>query len=177
MRSIYPLTSWRKNQPLSDFIFLDCGNVHTSTWLTRRSLMQRFPFDVHLSQCEDYDLLLRMEAAGVEFVWCKAPAAVHNCDLREDRLSTRLKPDFYFRFLEDNSQRLTPMSYVVLESIVLNAADRTSSGSRLRRHIRHFLKSPRLNWLTRIGLVLTYLTRRCITKMRTRLRVRYRALA
>jgi glycosyltransferase involved in cell wall biosynthesis len=103
MRSIYPLTSWRKNQPLSDFIFLDCGNVHTSTWLTRRSLMQRFPFNVHLSQCEDYDLLLRMEAVGAEFVWCKTPGAVHNCYPREDQLSTRLKPDFYFRFLEETA--------------------------------------------------------------------------
>jgi glycosyltransferase involved in cell wall biosynthesis len=175
-RTIYPLTSWRKNQSLSDFIFLDCGNVHTSTWLTRRSLFQRFPFDVQLSQCEDYDLLLRMEAAGVEFVWCKTPAAVHNCDPREDRLSTHLKPDLYLKFLEHNRQRLTPMSYVVLESIIFNAGNRSSSGSRLRSHIRHFLNSPRLNWLTRIGLVLSYITRRCITKMRARLSIRNRVL-
>jgi glycosyltransferase involved in cell wall biosynthesis len=176
MRTIYPLTSWRKNQSLSDFIFLDGGNVHTSTWLTTRSLFQRFPFDVQLSQCEDYDLLLRMEAAGVEFVWCKTLAAVHNGDPREDRLSTRLKPDLYLKFLYHNSQRLTPMSYVVLESIIFNAGNRGSSGSRLQSHIRHFLKSPRLNWLTRIGLVLSYVIRRCLTKMRARLSTRTRVL-
>jgi glycosyltransferase involved in cell wall biosynthesis len=176
IRAIYPLTSWKKNQSLSDFIFLDSGSVHTSTWLTSRSLLQHFPFAVHLSQCEDYDLLLRMEAAGVEFVWCKTPAAVHNCDLREDRLSTRFNSYFYSKFLEHNSRRLTPMSYVVLESIILNATGPRSSRSRLGNHIRHFLKSPRLNRLNRIGLVLTYLTRRCITKMTARLSIRYKAL-
>jgi glycosyltransferase involved in cell wall biosynthesis len=167
MRYVYPLTSRRKNEALSDFIFLDCGSVNTSTWLTSRSLFQRFPFDLQLPQCEDYDLLLRMEAAGVQFVCCKVPATVTNCDLREDRLSTRLKPDFYFKFLKQNSQHLTPISYVVLESIILNAVDRGSFGSRLRNHIRRFLKAPRLNWFTRIGLVLTYLTRRCIIKIRS----------
>ena len=78
---IYPLTSWKRNQALSDFIFLDYGSIHTSTWLTSRTLLKQFPFDVHLSQCEDWDLLLRMEAAGVAFLWCKFPAVVHNCDL------------------------------------------------------------------------------------------------
>jgi glycosyltransferase involved in cell wall biosynthesis len=163
---VYPLTSWKRNQALSDFVYLDYGSLHASTWLTSRTLLQRFPFDVHLSQCEDYDLLLRMEAAGVEFVWCKMPAAVRNCDLREDRLSIRLRKDIYLKFLEQNSKRLTPMSYVVLESVVLNATDRGSLGTKLQNHIRHFLKSPRLNWLSRIGLVLTYCIRRCTVKTR-----------
>ena len=163
---VYPLTSWKKNQALSDFVYLDYGSLHTSTWLTSRTLLQQFPFDVHLSQCEDYDLLLRMEAAGVEFVWCRMPAAMHNCDLREDRLSTRLRKDIYLKFLEHNSKRLTPVSYVVLESVVLNATDRASLGTRLRNHIRHFLRSPRLNCLSRVGVVLTYFIRRCAVKIR-----------
>jgi glycosyltransferase involved in cell wall biosynthesis len=166
MRTICPLNSWKRDQPLSDFIFLSRGNIHTSTWLTSRTLLQQFPFDLNLSQCEDYDLLLRLEAAGVEFVWCKIPAAVHNCDLREDRLSTRLSKDSYLKFLEYNSKRLTPFSYVVLESTVLNATNGGSSASRLQNHLRHFLKSPRLNYLSRIGLVLTYLVHRGTLKAR-----------
>src|SRR6202048_681176 len=31
---IHPLTRWKKNQALSDFIFLDYGSIHASTWLT-----------------------------------------------------------------------------------------------------------------------------------------------
>jgi len=172
MQIVYPLTSWKKNQTLSDFIFLDYGSIHTSTWLTSRTLLQQFPFDEQLSQCEDHDLLFRMEAAGVEFVWCKTPTAVHNCDLRQDRLSTRLSEDFYFKFLERNSKHLTPRSYLVVESIVLNSANRDSSGGRLRKHIRHFLKSPRLNWLNRIDLVRTYLIRRCTARIMFALRMR-----
>jgi glycosyltransferase involved in cell wall biosynthesis len=172
IRTISPLTARRRNEALSDYIFLDSGSIHTSTWLTSRTLLQQFPFDVNLSQCEDYDLLLRMEAVGVEFVWCQTPAGVRYCDLREDRLSTRLSKDFYLRFLEYNRQRLTPMSYVVLESVILNSTDGNSLGSRLKNHIQHFLKSPRLSGPTRIRLVLTYLLRRCIVKLKSRLAVR-----
>jgi glycosyltransferase involved in cell wall biosynthesis len=167
-RTVYPLNAHKKRQALSDYIFLDCGVINTSTWLAQRLLFQRFPFDSRLSQCEDYDLLLRMEHAGVEFVCCQTPTVVTNRDPRADRLSTRLNPDCYSKFLQQNSQRLTPMSYVVLESIILNeAANRSSLRSRLRNHILHFLTSPRLNWQTRIRLVLTYLVRRCSVKIRT----------
>lgn len=171
-RTISPLSSWKRGQALSDFLFLDYGSVHTSTWLARRTLFRQFPFDVHLAQCEDYDLLLRIEAAGIEFVWCKTPAGVRNCDLKEDRLSTRLSKDFYFRFLEQNNQRVTPMSYVALESVVLNSTDDSGVGKRLQKHIQYFLKSSRLDWVTRIRLVLTYLFRRCIAKLRLRLNTR-----
>src|ERR1700758_5064393 len=70
IQTICPLSSWKRGQALSDFIFLDYGNINTTTWLASRTLFRQFPFDVHLAQCEDYDLLLRMEAAGVDFVWC-----------------------------------------------------------------------------------------------------------
>jgi glycosyltransferase involved in cell wall biosynthesis len=176
-RAVYPLSLHRRHQALSDYIFLDCGVINTSTWLAEKLLFQRFPFDSRLSQCEDYDLLLRMESAGVEFVCCQTPTTVTNRDPRADRLSTRLNPGFYSKFLEGNSQRLTPMSYVVLESIILNeAANCRPLRSRLRNHILYFLRSPRLNWLTRIRLVLTYLVRRCRVKIRTLLVTKSRAL-
>ena len=144
MRTICPLSSRKSGQALSDFIFLSRGNIHTSTWLTSRTLLEQFPFDLNLSQCEDYDLLLRLEAAGVEFVWCKIPAAVHNCDLREDRLSTRLSKDSYLKFLEYNSKRLTPFSYVVLESMVLNATNGDPSERRLQKDLAQF--PWEINW-------------------------------
>jgi glycosyltransferase involved in cell wall biosynthesis len=168
-RAAYPLISRRRNESLSDFLFLGCSSVNTSTWLTSRALLQQFPFNVRLSQCEDYDVLLRMEAAGVELVHCDIPAVVTNCDPRGDRLSERLRREFYVKFLEHNDQRMTPMSYVVLESIVLNGTHRGSLGSKIHNHITHFLKSPRLGWTARIHLVITYLVRRCTIKLRSRL--------
>ena len=64
----------------------------------------------------------------------------------------------------NNSKRLTPQSYVVLESVVLKATARGSLGIGLQDHIRHFLRTPRLHWMARIRLVLTYLVRRCTGK-------------
>jgi glycosyltransferase involved in cell wall biosynthesis len=175
VRCLCPLTPWKRGQALSDFLFLDYGSVHTSTWLGQRTLFQQFPFDTQLVQCEDFDLLLRMEAAGVQFVWCKSPAAVRNCDLREDRLSTRLNKTFYSKFLDQNSGRLTPMSYVALESVVLNSSESRSLMERLQKHIRHFLKSSQLSWVTRVRLVATYLFRRCVAKVKLRLNMRHSA--
>jgi glycosyltransferase involved in cell wall biosynthesis len=168
-RTIHPLSSRKANQALSDFLFLDGGNVHTSTWLTSRALLEQFPFDVHFDQCEDYDVLLRMEAAGVEFICCDTPVAISNGDLREDRLSIRLNNEVYSKFLKQNSQRLTTMSYVLLESIVLNAADQASFGKRLQNHFRRFLTTPRLSLPGRFELALTYIVRRGKMKIRARI--------
>jgi hypothetical protein len=35
------MSPWKRNQALSDFMFLDCGNIHTSTWLASRSLLHQ----------------------------------------------------------------------------------------------------------------------------------------
>jgi glycosyltransferase involved in cell wall biosynthesis len=169
-RTIHPLSSRKVNQALSDFIFLDGGNVHTSTWLTSRTLLEQFPFDVEFDQCEDYDVLLRMEAAGVEFICCDTPVAISNGDPREDRLSSTLNNDSYSKFLERNSHRLTAMSYVLLESIVLNAADQASSRKRLQNHFRRFLTTPRLSLPGRFELALTYVVRRGKMKIKARIR-------
>ena len=169
-RTVYPLSRRKRNQALSDFIFLDGGYFNTSTWLTSRALLERFPFDVEFDQCEDYDVLLRMEAAGVEFIYCNTPTTITNCDFREDRLSNRLNGDSYSKFLEQNSHRLTTMSYVLLESIILNAADHAGLGMRLQNRFRRFLTTPRLSMPGRIRLALTYLIRRGTMKVRSRIR-------
>jgi glycosyltransferase involved in cell wall biosynthesis len=169
-RTVCPLTSRKKNQALSDFIFLDGGYVNTSTWLTSRALLDQFPFDVEFAQCEDYDVLLRMEAAGAEFIYCNTPTTITNCDLREDRLSNRLNVDSYAKFLEQNSHRLTTKSYVLLESIILNAEDQAGFGTRLQNHFRRFLTTPRLSMAGRFDLAITYLLRRGTMKIRARIR-------
>jgi len=169
-RIVHPLSSRKENQALSDFLFLDGGNVYTSTWLTSRALLERFPFDVQFDQCEDYDVLLRMEAAGVEFICCDIPATISNGDFREDRLSSTLNADSYAKFLQRHSKRLTSMSYVLLESIVSNAATNASFGKRLQNHFRRFLNTPRLSLLGRFQLTLTYVIRRSTLKIKARIR-------
>jgi len=168
--TIYPLSSRKENQALSDFIFLYGGNLHTSTWLTSRALLEQFPFDAQFGQCEDYDVLLRMEAAGVEFICCDTPATISNGDFREDRLSRTLNTDSYAKFLERHSKRLTSMSYVLLESIVLNAADNASFGKRLQNHFHRFLTTPRLSLPGRFELVVTYVIRRGTMKIKAWIR-------
>jgi hypothetical protein len=66
---------------------------------------------------------------------------------------------------------------IVLESIIINANKGGWLGTRLLNHIHHFLRSSRLNWLARLNLVFSYLTRRFVKKIKSRCRVRKRASA
>lgn len=51
--------------PLSEWFLIENGTFQTSTLVMRRSLAQRFRFDSALRRHQDWDLLLRLDAAGV----------------------------------------------------------------------------------------------------------------
>jgi glycosyltransferase involved in cell wall biosynthesis len=170
--TVHPLIPRTRNQPISEFLFLNGGSFGTSTILASRTLLQQFPFDPTLSQAEDYDVYLRLEEKGVEFVRCPTPASITNKDLRGDRLSTKFNKNFYSGFLEINRHRLTPRSYVVLESIIANSDEELSTSSRLKRHAQHFLRSKRLHLFGRIRLIWSYLLGRCRAKWKLRRQIR-----
>ena len=166
--TLCPLTPWRENHALSDYLFLEGGDLHTSTWLCPRVLLQQFPFDEDLTQYEDYDVLLRMEAAGVEFVSTQAHVSVRNCDLRTDRISIRLAKAEKIKFLDRNRPRLTTLSQVIVESILQNSTE-DPARNKIQNHLRFFMSSPQLNWPERLRLALIYTIRRVLLKVGNKL--------
>jgi glycosyltransferase involved in cell wall biosynthesis len=74
-------------------LFWGEGAVHTSTWLTRRELLEQVPFREDLKKHEDWDWLLRATGragAAVTFVPESAPLAVRRVDEGRPRASRSL---------------------------------------------------------------------------------------
>jgi glycosyltransferase involved in cell wall biosynthesis len=166
-----PARPLRTGQSIGEYYFLEYGDIHTSTWLAARNLYARFPFTSELTQSEDWDLLLQLEQAGVRFVHCPTPAGVRNCDSREDRLSTIALHSQHGRFIERNARRLTPMAYEVALSLVADLDQPNASlGQKLKNHLRRFLTSPRLGFVSRLRLCLYYVLARLTYRMRVRSR-------
>jgi glycosyltransferase involved in cell wall biosynthesis len=74
-------------------VFWGEGGVHTSTWFTRRELLERVPFREDLEKHEDWDWLLRAAdraCAVIVFVPEPEPLAVRSVDEGRPRASRRL---------------------------------------------------------------------------------------
>jgi glycosyltransferase involved in cell wall biosynthesis len=74
-------------------LFWGEGAVHTSTWFTRRELLERVPFREDLKKHEDWDWLLRAAGragAAVTFVPEPEPLAVRSVDEGRPRASRSL---------------------------------------------------------------------------------------
>jgi glycosyltransferase involved in cell wall biosynthesis len=112
----FPLEPLPPGRPMSDYLFIDQGCLHVDTWLARKSLLERVPYEPRLRRSEDWDVLLRMERLGVRFALCPIFASVRYSDGRVDRLSTTVDPASERLFHQLNEKNLTPRTYVMLES-------------------------------------------------------------
>jgi hypothetical protein len=104
---------------LSEYLFVRQGDNHVSNWLGNRTLFEKFLSSTELRRHQDWDMLLRMESAGVRFVHCATPAGVRMVDLKSDRLSTAPVREMRSLFLWRNSGRMTARSVVLWEALLL----------------------------------------------------------
>jgi glycosyltransferase involved in cell wall biosynthesis len=168
-----PFQPLRRGQAVGDYILLHYGCLHVDTWLARRDYLEQFPFEPGLKNSEDWDVLLRMEAAGGLFAWCPSPDAVRNVDLRPDRLTTRAHLESHRRFLERNAARLSPSAHAVQAAITEQEAQPEKSRGRwFAARLKFFLSAPRLNFFQRAALPVRYLAARAMHRIRTRLQRR-----
>jgi glycosyltransferase involved in cell wall biosynthesis len=162
-----PFQPRRSGQALGDYILIQYGCLHIDTWLARRDYLEQFPFDPGLRNSEDWDVLLRMEAAGGLFAWCPSPDAVRNVDLRPDRLTTRAHLESHRRFLDRNAARLSPSAYAVQAAITNEEAQPEKSRRRwLAARLKFFLSAPRLTFFQRMALPVRYLAARAAHRLR-----------
>jgi glycosyltransferase involved in cell wall biosynthesis len=168
-----PFVPLRRGQPLGDYIVIEYGCLHVNTWLASRDYLAQFPFDPGLKNSEDWDVLLRLEAAGGRFAWCPSPGAVRNVDLRPDRLTTRAHLESQRLFLAQNAGRLSPRAHAVLTAV--NGPDTPPGPSKegwFASRMRFFLSAPRLSFAQRVALSVRYFVARAVHRIRERLRRR-----
>jgi glycosyltransferase involved in cell wall biosynthesis len=168
-----PFQPLRQGQALGDYLLIEYGCLHVDTWLARRDYLRQFPFDPGLQNSEDWDVLLRLEAAGGLFAWCPGPGAVRKVDLRPDRLTTRAHLESHRRFLERNAGRLSPSAHAVHAAITDEAAQPEKTGARwLAARLSFLLSAPRLGFFQRLALPARYFAARAAHRIRERLQRR-----
>ena len=168
-----PFAPLRAGQAIGDYILIDYGCLHVDTWLARRDYLAQIPFDPALKNSEDWDMLLRMEAAGGRFAWCPGAGAVRNVDLRPDRLTTQTHLESHRRFLDQNMGRLTPQAHAVWTAVIEEDAQPSpSKGAWLASRMKFFLTAPRLGFVQRVTLPVRYLAARVLHKIREKMRRR-----
>lgn len=165
-----PFAPLRPGQRLGDYILIEYGCLHVDTWLGRRNYLEQFPFDPALKNSEDWDVLLRMEAAGGRFAWCPNAGAVRNVDLRPDRLTTQTHLESHRRFLAQNMGRLSPQAHAVWTAVIEEPSP--SKGAWLASRMKFFLSAPRLSFSQRVAFPVRYLAARAIHKIMERLQRR-----
>lgn len=87
MYNVMPRRAKFDGEAFSDYTFQYGGCIHTITIVLRRSLARQCPFDERLTQHQDYDLCIQLEARGAVFEWVPEPLAIwHDVD-QPNRLS------------------------------------------------------------------------------------------
>lgn len=76
---------------VSEFLLAQDGCLQTSSIIAPRELLLECPFDPSLRRHQDWDLLIRMQAAGARLVYIEEPLSVYN--LGTDRKRISLSPN------------------------------------------------------------------------------------
>lgn len=87
LRRVRPRRGKLPNESVGEYLFLHEGLMSTSTFMLSRDLAQQVMFSGWLRRHEDWDLCLRLEQLGVEFVYLETPLSVIHDDHDRDRLS------------------------------------------------------------------------------------------
>lgn len=94
------------NEAVGDYVLANGGLIHTSTLLLPAEIMRRMPFSTRYPKHEDWDLFLRLEQRGVNWIYLQNPMAVWNNDVRPGRL-TQLHHENSLGWLRDHRTALS----------------------------------------------------------------------
>jgi glycosyltransferase involved in cell wall biosynthesis len=125
---------WPRRQPdtgedLSEYLlarrglFWGEGAVHTSTWFTRRELLERVRLREDLEKHEDWDWLLRAVRAGAAVTFVPEPLAVRDVDEGRPRASRTLDWRFGLAHIREcrELELVTPRAYASFLLTILSA--------------------------------------------------------
>lgn len=105
-RRLLPTRARRASEPVADYVFADCGLIHTSSLMLPRELAARTLFPEDQRKHEDWDLFLRLETEGVSWHYVDRPLVVWHNEPREGRL-TNLSHELSLHWLEDHRHLLS----------------------------------------------------------------------
>ena len=117
-RFVWPAALPRPGQPISEYLFTRrgpavTGAVQTSTFLVRRALFERVPFDEALNRYVDLDWLLRAARIdGVELVFVPGdPLSTYHIDDDRSRISNELDWQRDIEWIQARRDLVTARAY------------------------------------------------------------------
>ncbi|MBC1228722.1 glycosyltransferase family 2 protein [Listeria booriae] len=151
---ILPDFSWQSNKyTIGEYLFSRKGRktmgfIQTSTLLIPRELLLEIPFTNGLKKHQDWDLMLRMEQAGVEIKQLESPETIYH-----QQVSTRKRigQQNIWQFSEQWAQKMN-LSINARDSFMLSivirgiAMDKTLSRRTRQREIMIRVRKISWNW-------------------------------
>ena len=110
-RTLAREAGWTPGMELAAFLFADRGPMQTSSLTMPTRLAQRVRFDERLPRLQDWDFVLRIAAAGARIEYLPVETAVYDAPDNDDRISSRLDPDFLRRWIEARKGWMSPRAY------------------------------------------------------------------
>jgi glycosyltransferase involved in cell wall biosynthesis len=106
-----PARGLAEGEDVGDYLWRHGGWMQTSSFLAPRRLLTRVAFRAALPAHQDWDLVIRLAAAGVHFRFDPEPLVVYRDDGVGKRLSRRARPQASLAWLESVRGLISPAAY------------------------------------------------------------------
>lgn len=110
-RTLAREAGWTPGMELAAFLFADRGPMQTSSLTLPTVLARRIRFDERLPRLQDWDFVLRVAAAGTRIEYLPVETAVYDAPDSDERISSKLDPDFLRRWIEARKGWMSPRAY------------------------------------------------------------------
>lgn len=106
--AILPNRGKLNNEKVADYLFVNGGEILTSTIMIPKSLALRVPFKPDLKKHQDVDLYLRLEKQGSLFLFLQKPLTVWDDELRTDRISNLSNYKVSLNWIREYKAEISP---------------------------------------------------------------------
>lgn len=95
---VFPLTGIKVDEKVGDYLFANSGCMQTSTLFMHLLLAQQVLFDETLKRFQDFDFVIRLQAAGAKFVFLPKILCIMCDDDAGNRISNNIsyEPSIYW---------------------------------------------------------------------------------
>lgn len=131
---IYPRRFPSPSEPLSEYLLarnsfgFGEGLIQTSTILTKRELLIKFPFQENLPKHQDWDWLLHVhQLPEVEIVFVKYPLVIWYLWEKRTTISSKNQWEKSFHWIQTNKHLVTPRAYAAFVMVEIGAQAAKSS--------------------------------------------------
>ncbi len=175
---VHPRRSPREGESIGDYLFvhdrLFVGgetSAMTSTYLAPRDVLLAHPFDTEARYHQDWDLLLRLDAAGVALIHAShADTVVDTRHTERQSISTQTTWHDTFKWTQQHQSQLSPRAQTGCYSTVVafKSFGRLRAGVMIARAMTRTHAAQPVDWL-RLALQLTVppVLRRAYWKLRS----------